>query len=131
MRRFRIDFTHPEKRCYIPNHGPFTPSKCEAQGVVFHDGSIVVKWMASKPYRTEHFESVDQLRVLNGGNMKIRWEDPICWRCGAHFEYGERRSGFCYGCGANQGKEDCFEDAPPGSGSQVNHPKKHSGFEFI
>jgi hypothetical protein len=51
---------------------------CVAQGVVFSDGTTVVRWLGDMPTTTVHqsIESVEHIH-LHGGASRIRWEDPM------------------------------------------------------
>ena len=107
MRRFRID--RYEDPTGVSGTG------CVAQGCVFHDGVVVIRWMGDTPTTTIHtnIESVEQI-LLHGGGSQLRWEDPICYRCGAHLLHDEWVAKQCFACGTGQGDELCFETRIPG-----------------
>lgn len=124
MRRFRIDFMRPEDgktvRWDDGSSDHIFPGDCKAVGVLWYDGTITVKWLATRGelMRQQPFESIEQIRALNDGKIDIRWEDPICFCCGATLDFNERASKHCFACGAGQSKELHFEDKPdPSLGS--------------
>lgn len=92
MRRFRID------RYQDPTG--VSGTGCVAQGVVFSDGTVVVRWLGESPTTTVHgsVESVERIH-LHEGRSRIRWEDPICFCCGTEIDrnaYGQ----WCSACGS-------------------------------
>lgn len=94
MRRFRID------RRADPTG--VSGTGCVAQGVVFSDGTTVVRWLGEHPTTTVHpsIESVEHIH-LHGGASELRWEDPICFRCGAEIDRAMRAPlQWCISCGA-------------------------------
>jgi hypothetical protein len=76
IRRFRLD--RQEDPTGVSGTG------CVAQGVVFSDGTTVVRWMGDHPTTTTHpsIESVEHIHC-HEGRTKIRWQDAICFQCGA------------------------------------------------
>jgi hypothetical protein len=96
MRRFRID--------RMQDLTGVSGTGCVAQGVVFSDGTTVVRWLGKSPTTTVHpsIESVEAIH-LHGGASKLRWEDPICFACGVEIDrnaYGQ----WCSACGATSDK---------------------------
>jgi len=92
MRRFRID--------RVVDVTGVSGTGCVAQGIVFSDGTAVVRWLGESPTTTIHssIESVEKIH-LHGGASKLRWEDPICFACGTEIDrtaYGQ----WCSACGA-------------------------------
>jgi len=89
MRRFRI-----ERPDFV------------AQGIVFSDGTTVVRWFGERPRTTVH-ASLEQLEAWLHNHATLfrlevaqfRWEDPICFNCGVEISrtaYGQ----WCSACGA-------------------------------
>lgn len=91
MRRFRID--RREDPTGVSGTG------CVAQGIVFSDGTTVVRWLGNWPTTTLHpsIESVEHIH-LHEGRSTLRWEDPICSRCGT--EIDRLHGVWCDACGA-------------------------------
>jgi hypothetical protein len=111
MRRFRIDR-------YADPTG-VSGTGCVAQGVVFSDGSTVVRWLGKSPTTTVHdsVESVEAIH-LHGGASKLRWEDPICFACGTEIDRCTVGGQWCGACGANGGSTMYLETRPdPSQGS--------------
>ena len=55
---------------------------------------------------------------LHGGMTVLRFEDPICFACGADLFLDEIVARHCYGCGAGQGPKLHMEARPdPSLGS--------------
>jgi hypothetical protein len=111
MRRFRID------REVDPTG--VSGTGCVAQGIVFSDGTTVVRWLGKTATTTVHdcIESVEAIH-LHGGASKLRWEDPICFACGTEI-MREARNQWCSACGAT-GDEPFLETRPdPSQGSWV------------
>lgn len=105
MRRFRLD----RKEDITGRSG----TGCVAQGVVFSDGTVVMRWMTER--RTMAFyQCLEDLEFihLHHGDSSLRWEDPICWQCSASLEYHERAGSHCFACGAGQGEDLCFDTRP-------------------
>ena len=103
MRRFRLD--------RLEDPTGVSGTGCVAQGVQFSDGAVVVRWLSGDHHTTTihaDIESVEHIH-LHAGRTKIRWQDPICWRCGA--DLGTPGVDFgCAACGATWSlKEACFE----------------------
>lgn len=105
MRRFRLD--RREDVTGVSGTG------CVAQGVVFSDGTVAMRWM------TEHkstclYSGISEVEAihLHHGATVIRWEDPICSACGAAQEYHEIAARHCYACGAGQAAEPFMETRP-------------------
>lgn len=109
MRRFRID-----RKVDVTG---VSGTGCVAQGVVFSDGTTVVRWLGEHPTTTVHpsVESVEHIH-LHGGASSIRWEDPICFQCGAEIErdMSSPKHQHCYSCGAS-GDEPYLETRPNSS----------------
>ena len=106
MRRFRLDREFP-----IAGR---TEIHCIAQGVVFGDRTTVLRWLGDHPTTTIHptVESVEAIHLHNGQRTRFRWNDPICWRCGACLEQSEWLAKHCFECGAGQGEEFCYDTRP-------------------
>lgn len=100
MRRFRID-----RETDVTG---VSGTGCVAQGVVFSDGTTVVRWMSgATPTTTAHasIESVEAIH-LHGGLSKLRWEDPICFACGSEIDrHNFGGCQWCSECGATGDKE--------------------------
>lgn len=92
MRRFYLDRT-------VDVTG-VSGTGCVAQGVVFTDGTVVLRWFGQNATTTIHssMESVEVIH-LHGGASKIRWRDKVCFACGATEEHPEQA--FCIYCGAS------------------------------
>lgn len=101
MRRFRLDRDR--------DVSGVSGTGCVAQGVVFSDGTTVIRWLGSSPTTTVHdsVESVERIH-LHDGATRFRWEDPICFACGSTVE----RPDWCSACGALGGKEPFLETRP-------------------
>lgn len=111
MRRFRLD------RAKDPTG--VSGTGCVAQGVVFSDGTVVVRWLGAHPTTTMHpnIESVEHIHG-HGGATTIRWEDPICFACGATHDVAKHIT-WCSACGAQDADPPCNETRPPGGGTWV------------
>lgn len=98
MRRFRLD--RREDPTGVSGTG------CVAQGVVFSDGTVAMRWM-TKHRSTAFYSCVADLEVihLHHGATVIRWQDPICFCCAAMLEDFEKLDRHCYACGAGQGRD--------------------------
>lgn len=111
MRRFRLD--RHEDASGVSGTG------CVAQGVVFEDGTAVLRWL-TKHRSTAFYASLEELEAihLHGGSSSLRFEDPICFACGAHLMWDEQLVKHCYACGAGQGAKLHYEARPdPSLGS--------------
>lgn len=90
-----------------------------AQGVVWGDGSVALRWL-TRHRSTCVYASMDDVVAIHGhaGKTRVRYEDPICFACGAVLWAEEQSARHCFGCGAGQGNELFFEDKPnPSLGS--------------
>ena len=105
MRRFRL-IRHLDET-------GISGTGCVAQGVLFGEGPVVVRWLGSTQTTTIHdaIESVEAIHC-HEGKTTIRWEDPICWQCSAVLEYHEIAGNYCYGCGTDQGNRLCYKTRP-------------------
>lgn len=95
MRRFRMDRT--EDATGVSGTG------CVAQGVVFDDGTVVLRWL-TKFRSTAVYATLEEAEAihLHGGASVFRFEDPCCFACGAHLMASEIKLGNCLACGAGQ-----------------------------
>lgn len=93
MRRFRLD-RHSDPT-------GVSGTGCVAQGVVFSDGTTVIRWMSGKMPTTTVHDSVASVEAihLHEGRTAFRWEDPICFQCGC--EISETGGLHCFQCGAS------------------------------
>lgn len=107
MRRFRLD--RQQDVTGVSGTG------CVAQGVVFSDGTVVMRWL-TEHRSTAVYADVSDLEVihLHHGATVIRWQDPICFFCGGALIDDEEIQHHCFGCGAGQGPSLCYATRPPG-----------------
>ncbi len=75
-----------------------------ADGVVFEDGTVVVRWRTSTP-GTTNFASLDHAKAVHGHDGKTvfefhDWEPPIMWLCCMCFSDMDPPLNHCYQCGA-------------------------------
>lgn len=75
MRRFRLDRKKDDTGV--------SGTGCVAQGVVFSDGTTVLRWLSDKNVTTVVHDSIYSVEEIHchDGNTEIRWEDPICFNC--------------------------------------------------
>lgn len=90
---------------------------CVAEGVEFGVGGprespAVLHWITSVA-STALYKSMDELMKIHGHpGTEFKFQDPICFRCGAHLMLCEIESRLCAACCAGQGKELFFEAKP-------------------
>jgi hypothetical protein len=75
-----------------------------ADGVVFHDGTVVVRWRTATPGTTS-FASLEHAKTVHGHDGKTvfefhDWEPPIVWLCCMCFSDMDPPLNHCYQCGA-------------------------------
>lgn len=91
------------RRFYLDRHRDVTGvsgTGCVAQGVMFSDGTCVLRWFGKNPTTTIHqsLESVHEIH-LHGGASSIRWRDKCCFACGA--DHDQQDLPHCSACGAH------------------------------
>jgi len=92
MRRFRLD--------RIEDATGVSGTGCVAQGIVFSDGTVTMRWM-TELRSTAFYSSIEDVEAihLHGGKSVLRWEDPICFACGITLV--SPGAEFCDTCGAS------------------------------
>lgn len=55
-----------------------------AEGVVFSDGSVSMRWLTSTTSTTV-YRSIEDVETIHGhdGNSQIVWRDQLCSQCGS------------------------------------------------
>ena len=86
---------------------------CVAQGVVFSDGIVALRWLGDTPSTIIHhgIGYVEEIHC-HAGQTVIQWEDPICFRCGACLAQFEIVAKHCTECGAGQGDSLWYDTRP-------------------
>ncbi len=76
MRRFRLFRNH--------DASGVSGTGCVAQGVVFSDGVVAMRWL-TKTRSEGRYDCIQDVIEIHGhgGSTEVRWEDPICPQCGA------------------------------------------------
>ena len=87
MRRFRLDRERGG------------PRQCVAQGVVFGDGTTILRWLGATP-STATYTSLATMEAIHlHDGTTVRWEDHCCFTCGASAGPSDG-PGWCSCCGS-------------------------------